>query len=323
MRFYSIIFLLTTLVACGPSKETQELMKKSKQMFGALPAKMPGSEKDTPERIALGEKLYHETALSVNNSESCNSCHNVNGKGAGVDNKETSPGAFGKTGDRNSPTVLNAGFHSLQFWDGRAKDLAEQAKGPILNPIEMAMPSEKEVVEKLSAIDGYKELFAKAFPDNPIITYESIASAIASFERTLITKDRFDDFVGGDHKALTLEEQKGLEAFMNAGCASCHNGELFGGKLFMKLGVVNEYENKEDTGKFKITGNEGDKYVFKVPSLRNVALTAPYFHDGRVKTLEEAVEKMSYYQLGKSLDKSQIDSIVSFLKTLSDKEKVQ
>ncbi len=322
MKLTTIFFLLASVLACGPSKETQELMTRSKSMFGPIPAKMPGSEMDTSDTIALGEKLYHETALSANNTESCNTCHNVKGKGAGVDNKETSPGAFGKTGDRNSPTVLNAGFHSLQFWDGRAKDLAEQAKGPILNPIEMAMPSEKEVVEKLKAIEGYNELFAKAFPSKPEITYESIAGAIASFERTLISKDRFDDFIGGDHKALSKEEQKGLETFMNSGCATCHNGELFGGKLFMKLGVVHEYENKEDTGKFKITGKESDKYVFKVPSLRNVALTAPYFHDGRVKTLEEAVEKMSYYQLGRNLEKPQVDSIVAFLKTLSDKKRV-
>ena len=323
MKLLITIFLLALVWACGPSKETQELMTRSKSMFGALPAKMPGSEEDTPEKIALGEKLYYETALSANNSESCNTCHNLKGKGAGVDNKETSPGAFGKSGERNSPTVLNAGFHALQFWDGRAKNLIEQAKGPILNPIEMAMPSEKEVVEKLTSIEGYKEMFAKAYPSSPDINYDSIVSAIASFERTLITKDRYDDFIGGDHNALTKEEQKGLETFMNTGCTTCHSGELFGGKAFMKLGIHHEYENKEDTGKFKLTGNEYDKYVFKVPSLRNVALTAPYYHDGKVKTLEEAVEKMAYLQLGKTLEKPQVDSIVAFLKTLSDKARVQ
>ena len=321
----SIMVTFSFLVTfhCGPSEKTVDLMKKGKSIFGTLPEKMPGSEKDTPELISLGKKLYMDVALSENNTQSCNTCHNILDKNGGVDNKKTSPGAFGKNGDRNSPTVLNAGFHVAQFWDGRAKDLFAQAKGPILNPVEMAMPREKVVEEKIGAIEGYKELFEKAFPGSGSITYDNIAIAIAAFERTLRTTDRFDDFIAGNHKALTEKEQKGLETFITTGCSSCHNGALFGGKMFMKMGVVNPYENTEDTGKFKVTGQESDKYIFKVPSLRNVALTAPYYHDGGAPTLEEAVKQMAWLQLGKKLEAEDVSNITAFLNSLTDKDRIK
>ena len=327
-----IKYKITTLVLalsflgignCGPSEKTLDLIKKGKSIFGTLPQKMPGSENDTPELISLGKKLYMDTALSENNTRSCNTCHNILDKSGGVDNKKTSPGVSDQNGERNSPTVLNAGFHAVQFWDGRARDLNALAKSHILNQAEMAMPSEKAVEDKISAIEGYRELFEKAFPDSPKVTIDNIAIAISAFERTLRTTDKFDEFIAGNYKAFNEKEQKGLETFISNGCITCHNGALFGGKMFMKMGVVNPYENMEDTGKFKVTGQESDKYIFKVPSLRNVALTAPYYHDGGAPTLEEAVTQMAWLQLGKKLETEDVSNIVAFLNTLTDKERVK
>ena len=308
---------------CGPSEKTLDLIKKGKSIFGTLPQKMPGSENDIPELIALGKKLYMDTALSENNTRSCNTCHNILDKNGGVDNKKTSPGVSDQNGERNSPTVLNAGFQAIQFWDGRARDLNALAKSHILNDAGMAMPNERAVEDKISAIEGYKELFEKAFPDSPKVTIDNIAIAISAFERTLRTTDKFDEFIAGNHKALNEQEQKGLETFIASGCTTCHNGPLFGGKMFMKMGVVNPYENTEDTGKFKVTGQDADQYIFKVPSLRNVALTAPYYHDGGAPTLEEAVKQMAWLQLGKKIEKEDVSNIVAFLNTLTDKERVK
>ncbi|UMQ58018.1 cytochrome-c peroxidase [Leptospira interrogans] len=330
--FY-LTFLGILLVTCGPSEKTKKLIDDSKKIFGTIPDKMPGGEVDTPELIQLGEKLYFEKRLSANDTQSCNSCHNVVGKAAGVDNLPTSPGAFGKNGVRNSSTVLNAGFHIAQFWDGRAKDLKEQAKGPILNPVEMAMPSASEVEKKIGQIPEYQELFAKAYPDSLTkensntltraqkITYDNITGAIAAFERTLKTQDRFDDFQKGNHKALSIEEQEGLEKFIATGCITCHVGPLLGGNSFRKLGQINPYENSSDKGRQDLTKNSSDAFVFKVPSLRNVAITGPYFHDGKITTLEEAVKKMAHLQLGKDLSDSDTKLIVTFLKTLTDKNR--
>ncbi|UOG33962.1 c-type cytochrome [Leptospira noguchii] len=332
-RMFYLTFLGIFLVTCGPSEKTKKLIDDSKKIFGTIPDKMPGGESDTSELILLGEKLYFEKRLSANDTQSCNSCHNVVGKAPGVDNLPTSPGAFGKNGVRNSPTVLNAGFHIAQFWDGRAKDLKEQAKGPILNPVEMAMPSASEVEKKIGQIPEYQELFAKAYPgsltkenSNTLnrtqkITYDNITGAIAAFERTLKTQDRFDDFQKGNHNALSAKEQEGLEKFITTGCITCHVGPLLGGNSFRKLGQVNPYENSSDRGRQDLTKNSSDAFVFKVPSLRNVAITGPYFHDGKVASLEEAVKKMAHLQLGKDLSDSDIKLIVTFLKTLTDKNR--
>ena len=284
-----------------------------------LPDKMPGAEKDTPALVALGKKLYLDKRLSANNSQSCNSCHNVEGKGAGVDNEPTSPGAFGKRGGRNSPTSLNAGFQLAQFWDGRAADLAAQAKGPILNPGEMAMPSEAEVIKKLKATSDYPPLFDKAFAGaGDKLTYDNLARAIAAFERTLITKDRLDDLLKGNDKALSALELKGADLFLKTGCTTCHTGPLLGGSMYMKVGLVNPYETA-DLGRFEVTKDNDDKFKFKVPTLRNIALTAPYFHDGKVATLADAVKKMAWHQLGKELKDDEVKAIVAFLGSLSDK----
>jgi len=285
---------------------------------------MPGSENDSPERIALGEKLYFEKRLSINDTQSCASCHRLEDGFAGVDNLPTSPGAEGKTGTRNSPTVLNAGWQDSQFWDGRAEDLVEQAKGPILNPIEMGMPDEKTVEEKMRGIAEYQAAFASAFPGSePAITYQNIAEAIASFERTLITPSRFDDFMNGDADALSKTEQQGLNTFIKVDCTSCHDGKLVGGETYEPLGKKNPYENQDDPGIYALTKDEDDRMVFKVAPLRNVALTAPYFHDGKIKTLDEAVRKMGTLQLDEELTDQQVSDITTFLKALTDKNREQ
>ncbi|MBM3869748.1 MAG: c-type cytochrome [Verrucomicrobia bacterium] len=284
-----------------------------------LPDKPPGAENDTPALVSLGKKLYLDKRLSANNSQSCNSCHNIEGKGAGVDNEPTSPGAFGKRGGRNSPTSLNAGFQFAQFWDGRAADLVAQAKGPILNPGEMAMPSEAEVIKKLKATSDYPPLFAKAFTaGGDQLTYDNLARAIAAFERTLVTHDRFDDLLKGNDTSLNAQELKGAELFLKTGCTTCHTGPLIGGNMYMKVGLVNPYETS-DLGRFAVTKDNDDKFKFKVPTLRNIALTAPYFHDGKVATLSDAVKKMAWHQLGKELKDDEVKAIVAFLGSLSDK----
>jgi cytochrome c peroxidase len=299
-----------------------ELRAGALKVLATLPDKMPGSENDTPARVKLGRELFFEKKLSANNTQSCNSCHAVDKNRGGVDNEPTSPGAFGKRGGRNSPTVLNAGFHIAQFWDGRAKTLEDQAKGPVLNPGEMAMPSEAAVIEKLKAEKKYVSGFKKAFPgENEPITYDNFAKAVASFERTLRTQDRFDDFLKGDDKALTAAELKGLDTFLSIGCTTCHSGPLLGGNDYKKLGILNAYENTSDKGRIEVTKEDYDEFVFKVPSLRNIALTAPYFHDGSQKTLEEAVQKMAWLQLGKKLSPEEAQGLGAFLRALSDKKR--
>lgn len=299
-----------------------DLRAKAKEILGVIPDKMPGAENDTREQIELGRKLYFDTRLSVNQTQSCNSCHAVDKNRAGVDNEPTSPGAGGKRGGRNSPTVLNAGFHLAQFWDGRAATLEDQAKGPILNPIEMGMPDEATVLKRLKDDKDYQKQFARAFPAaSEKITYDNVAKAIAAFERTLITRDRFDDFLKGNDRALTAAEQAGLNLFLEVGCTTCHNGALIGANAYHKVGLINAYENTSDLGRFEVSKDESDKFKFKVPSLRNVALTGPYFHDGKSATLEESVKKMAWMQLGRELTPEETKSIVAFLHALSDKER--
>jgi cytochrome c peroxidase len=300
------------------------LIKRANRFFETLPEAMPGADNDTPERIELGRQLFFEKRLSINDSQSCASCHRLEDGFAGVDNLATSPGARGEQGTRNSPTVLNAGWQDAQFWDGRAEDLVEQAKQPILNPIEMGMPNEEAVVAKIRDIDEYQADFALAFPgDETSITYQNIAEAIAAFERTLISPGRFDDFLNGDVDALSETEQQGLQTFLKLDCNSCHDGALLGGETYEPLGKENPYDNQSDLGIYEITGDEDDRMFFKVAPLRNVALTAPYFHDGKISTLDEAVRKMGYLQLDLELSDQQANDLTAFLKTLTDKSREQ
>jgi cytochrome c peroxidase len=315
------LLLMTTPVFAA---DADRLISRANRIFSPLPDTMPGSENDTPERIALGKKLYFEKRLSINDTQSCASCHLLDDGFAGVDNLPTSPGAKGEFGTRNSPTVLNAGWQDSQFWDGRAEDLVEQAKGPILNPIEMGMPDEQTVEKKIRGIAEYKDAFATAFPgSDPAISYQNIAEAIAAFERTLITPSRFDDFLKGDADALNKAEQRGLEAFIKIDCKTCHDGILVGGETYEPLGKEHPYENQTDQGMYTVTQDENDRMFFKVAPLRNVALTAPYFHDGKIATLDEAVRTMGKLQLDEELTDQQVSDITSFLKALTDKNREQ
>lgn len=311
------------LAQVAAADEASALLRRANRYWEPLPATMPGAETDTPAKIALGKRLFFEKRLSVNDEQACGSCHRLEDGGAGVDNLSTSPGARGQFGNRNTPTVLNAGWQFAQFWDGRAPDLVEQAKEPILNPIEMGMPNETAVEQKLRGIPEYVQAFSNVFPDSSEpVTYQNMAEAIAAFERTLRTEDRLDDFLNGDLTALSESEQRGLKTFIKINCVKCHDGPLIGGGAFERLGEKQEYENQADLGRYEVTKDESDKMFFKVPSLRNVALTAPYFHDGRVETLDEAVRTMAKLQLDRQLSDEQVKDIVSFLRALSDKRRV-
>jgi cytochrome c peroxidase len=284
--------------------------------FDPLPANMGTADRPTEAaRVALGRTLYHDTRLSKNQDISCNSCHLL--ENWGVDGKPTSPGHRGQLGGRNSPTVYNAALHTAQFWDGRADDVEAQAKGPVLNPIEMAMPSEAAVVSVLKSIPGYEGPFQASFPGQADpITYDNMAIAIGAFERTLVSPGKWDRYLAGDASALTEAEVAGGKLFAQTGCVTCHMGVAVGGSSYQKLGNVLPYPTA-DEGRKVVTGLDADLHVFKVPSLRNVAKTAPYFHDGSVATLPEAVRLMAKHQLGKELTPEDTASIVTFLDALT------
>jgi len=314
MRFgrWSAFVLIPWAVAFaeGPSDEAL------KALFRPLPKVAESTSNPvTAAKAALGKRLYLETRLSVSGTISCNSCHKLTS--FGVDNEPTSPGHDGRRGERNSPTSMNAALHLAQFWDGRAADVEAQALGPILNPIEMGMASEKAVLAELKDDPSYIEDFAKAFPNEAApITYKNIGNAIGAFERTLLTPSPFDAYLAGRADALTPAQKAGLKTFVETGCATCHNGVGIGGGMYQKIGVVHPYPTK-DVGRFNVTKQESDRFVFKVPGLRNVEKTGPYFHDGAVATLDEAVRLMGKHQLGRELAPETRASIVEFLKSLT------
>lgn len=317
----AVAVLLAAAVASQSlaAEDPGRLRRKALRYVEPLPAAMPGAESDTPARIELGRRLFHEPRLSINDTQSCSSCHRLDGA-AGVDNLPTSPGARGEFGTRNTPTVLNAGWQIAQFWDGRAADLADQAGQPILNPVEMGMPGAAAVVAKLRTLEGYPEAFAAAFPGDPDpLSFANLGEAIAAFERTLVTRDRFDDFLAGDDGALGEPELRGLKLFMGLNCVSCHDGPLVGGGLFANLGQYAPYPNQEDTGRLEVTGKEEDRLAFKVAPLRNVALTGPYFHDGAVASLAGAVKMMARLQHNRELADAEAADIAAFLGSLSGK----
>ncbi len=287
------------------------------RMFKPLPQAVESQKNPiTPEKVELGRLLYYENRISKSHKFSCNSCHKLDQ--FGVDNEPTSEGHRGQRGDRNSPTVYNAALHFAQFWDGRAADVEEQAKGPILNPVEMAMPDEKTVIATLKSMPQYVELFRKAFPqDKDPVNYENMARAIGAFERKLMTPSRWDRFLQGDKAALSDAEKAGFLKFVETGCATCHMGACVGGTMYQKLGVVKPYPGLKDEGRAKVTKREEDRFFFKVPGLRNIEKTWPYLHDGSVKTLDEAVKLMAEYELGKNLSAAEVSSIVTWLKTLT------
>lgn len=320
-KLHIYLFLIVALISLAFSHSIfanpHEISDSDKKMFGRIqvPAKPSGVHAD---KVKLGQQLFHDKRLSKNHDISCNSCHTVTNYG--VDGEPTSPGHKGHRGGRNSPTVMNAFGHLAQFWDGRAADVEAQAKGPVLNPGEMAMPSAEAVVATLKSIPGYVTAFNKAFPkEKDPITYDNFAKAVGAFERQLSTPSRFDKFLSGDDNALNTEEKKGFKIFISTGCTTCHNGALLGGSMYQKVGLVKAWPNQKDQGRFDLTKNEADKMMFKVPSLRNIEKTGPYFHDGQTKDLATAVKMMAEYQLGRQLSGADTQSIVTFLKALTAK----
>ncbi len=311
----------TPAPAAAPPFDVAKVQERAKAIWTALPANMDSATNPgTEAKLALGRQLYYEKRLSKNQDASCNTCHDLDKYGidARVPGGKTSAGHRGQMGARNSPTVYNAALHFTQYWDGRAADVEAQAKGPILDPVEMAVTADAQVVKMLKSIPGYLPLFKAAFPEaKDPITYDNLAKAIGAFERRLVTPGRFDKFVAGDKSALTEEEAKGLSLFMDVGCLACHSGPAFGGGMFQKLGLLKPYPTT-DTGRFGVTKNESDKFFFKVPTLRNVDDTAPYFHDGSVPTLQAAVQLMTEYQTAKgTLSESELVQMVAFLKSLT------
>jgi cytochrome c peroxidase len=286
-------------------------------MFAPLPKAMESPDNPITEaKVDLGRALYYDKRLSRDNSISCNDCHDLARYGADTGN--VSEGVGGKLGGRNSPTVYNAAGHIAQFWDGRAADVEEQAKGPILNPVEMAMPGDPAVMRVLAADTKYRTMFKQAFPDdaNPM-TYDNLGNAIGAFERKLVTPARWDRFLTGEDSVLTGEEKAGFNTFVAVGCAACHNGAYVGGTMYQKAGLVNPWPDTADVGREAVTHQAADRMVFKVPSLRNVERTGPYFHDGRVASLDSALTTMAHAQLGKQLSAEQIGAIRAWLKTLT------
>ena len=270
--------------------------------------------------VALGKRLYHDTRLSGDDTVSCATCHDL-AKG-GTDQAATSTGIGGAIGPINAPTTYNSGLIIRQFWDGRAADLEEQAAGPVHNPIEMGSNWD-QVIPKLEDDPAYVQTFAELYPDQGI-TGDTIVNAIAVFEQSLITPNsRFDRFLRGDEEAISEEELRGYELFKSIGCANCHVGAAVGGQSFERMGLKEDYFadrgniQEVDAGQFNFTGEEKDRFKFKVPTLRNIAVTFPYFHDGRTDNLKDAVMIMSKYQEGRQLSDEELDLIVAFLKTLT------
>ena len=323
--------ILTVLIAVAPivAADDASLLAKARATFKPIPAQAPAlkGNPSTTEKVALGRLLFFDPRLSSSGLISCSTCHNL-GLG-GVDGLETSVGHGWQKGPRNSPTVLNAVFNIAQFWDGRAKDLQEQAMGPVQAAVEMHSTPERTVTV-LHSIPEYVAMFKRTFQgDADPVTFRNMASAIEVFEATLLTPNsRFDQFLGGKADALNQKEKSGLNLFMSKGCASCHGGVNLGGTGYFPFGVVErpgaDVLPPNDKGRFAVTNTASDEYRFKSPSLRNVALTAPYFHSGKVWDLKQAVAIMGTSQVGEKLEDPEIDQIVSFLQTLTgDQPKVE
>ena len=328
-----IYFLLTlgAIISCNnspkkqvtstaePENQKSELLTTAQTLFKSV-STLPTPE-ISQQKIALGKKLYFDTRLSKDGNISCNSCHNL--ETFGVDNLALSPGDTKELGSRNSPTVFHASLHTMQFWDGRAKDVEEQAEGPILNPVEHNIPSAAFLEKRIRGVAEYQTLFKEVFPDQAEpITFKNIANAIGAFERMLNPASRFDAFLDGDETALNQQEKDGLQTFINTGCITCHSGIALGGQMFQKFGLYGNYwehtkSKKVDDGLFSLSKKEGEKHFFKVPGLRNVEKTSPYFHDGSVEKLEDAVRIMAKLQSDKDLNEKQIQDVVAFLKTLT------
>ncbi|NDV13436.1 cytochrome-c peroxidase [Crenobacter caeni] len=299
------------------------ILATARAIFAPLPASAPNPDNPvTPDKVVLGKQLFFDARLSKGGTVSCNSCHNL--ATYGVDNLSFSMGHKGQFGGRNSPSVLNAALLKPHFWDGRAKDAEEQAKGPIMNPVEMAIPHEAYAVERIASIPEYRTQFARVFPgDKQPVSYDNIAKAIAAFERTLLTPAPFDAWLKGDAKALSAQQVRGAKTFIDKGCVACHAGATLGGDNLFKFGLVQGPYSKftgvpnKDAGVYDISKKEADRDVFRTPSLRNVARTYPYFHDGSVWQLDQAIRVMSQTQLGLKLTDNEVADVQAFLESLT------
>ncbi|RMT89458.1 hypothetical protein ALP39_03420 [Pseudomonas marginalis pv. marginalis] len=270
-------------------------------------------------KVELGRQLFNEPRLSVNNTLSCASCHHL--EAGGADNRPFSVGFDGKPVEINTPSVFNASLNFKQFWNGRVDTLEAQVEQVVISPVEMGSDW-KTVVQNLAALPVYQNAFKQTYPDG--VTAANVQNALATYERTLLTPNsRFDQYLLGNTEILTIQEKYGYQRFKDYGCIACHQGVNIGGNMFQKFGVMGDYFKargnpvESDLGRYLLTKDEEDRHVFKVPSLRNVAVTAPYFHDASAKTLAEAVDVMFKYQLGRNPSQDDKDLIIQFLKTLT------
>lgn len=317
----AVLVLATSAFAADPAPA--DLRASALEIFKALPSTTPAVANNpiTPDKIALGKALFFDPRISASGVFSCNSCHNL--ATGGDDNLETSIGHGWQKGPRNSPTALNAVFNVAQFWDGRAEDLKAQAKGPVQAGVEMAN-TPVQVVATLKSMPQYVEWFKAAFPgEEDPVTFDNFAKAIEAFEATLITPAPFDAFLNGDDAALTEDQKKGLALFIDKGCSTCHAGINVGGEGYFPFGLIEkpgaDVLPEKDKGRFAVTNTADDSYVFRAAPLRNVALTAPYFHSGKVWDLKQAVGVMGTAQLGEELKEDEVDLIVAFLGSLTGK----
>ncbi len=306
-RLASIISLLSAMLGAIPA------MAQTDEPIKPLPLEINLD----PKRVALGEKLFHDNRLSKDGTVSCATCHDL--RKGGVDHARVSVGVGGAKGMVNAPTVFNSGLNFRQFWDGRAASLEEQVNGPLTNPSEMAA-NWQDVVATLSQDQSLVAEIKSAYPDG--LQPENIRDAIATFERSLTTPSRFDRYLRGNKTAITADEQQGYQLFKSYGCVACHQGQNIGGNMYQVFGVMKDYFkergsiNDADLGRYNVTKVEADRHVFKVPSLRNIALTAPYFHNGSAATLDDAVDVMFRYQLGRVGPAKDKELIVKFLRSL-------
>jgi cytochrome c peroxidase len=327
MKWALLILAANAVAGCTkkesptPIAEEAVAVEKEKPAMAAVEPlqPLPSSVDVNMDKVLLGRSLYHDTALSGDGTIACVTCHSLDHGGA--EPRKTSIGIRGQIGPINSPTVLNSSYNFVQFWDGRAKDLQEQAAGPVENPIEMGAKWD-DVVERLKKNEAYTAAFTKLYADG--VTKDNTTDALAEYEKSLITPSRFDKYLLGDETAITDAEKQGYATFKEVGCTACHSGIIAGGTMFQKMGLVKDYFTDRgtpitaaDLGRFNVTKSEADKYFFKVPTLRNVELTSPYLHDGSRATLEETVQVMGKYQLGRDLTDAQVNSIVTFLKSLT------
>jgi cytochrome c peroxidase len=311
----TLILISVTYLLSAPRKV--QVNVEALKLFAPLPVVMTSPDNAvTDAKVTLGRILYYDPRLSANQKISCNSCHPLDAYGA--ESKSVSTGFKNQQGKRNAPTVYNAAGHFVQFWDGRAPNVEEQAKGPVTNPIEMAMPSNAAAVEVIKTMPEYAALFQTAFPkDRDPITYNNMALAIGAFERGLVTPSAWDAFIQGNQSALTDAQKSGFNTFAATGCQWCHAGPYVGGSVYQKLGVVKPWPNQDDQGVYQLTKDDMDRMVFKVPSLRNIKKTGPYFHDGSVATLDQAIRNMAVHQRGVTLTNAQVKSIEAWMDSLT------